>query len=82
MIYFIEASYAKTKFIKIGYSANPKTRLRNLQSSCPLPLKLLGCRPGNEADEHSLHFQFRRHRVRGEWFRPHQDLLATIQATT
>jgi len=55
--------------IKIGFSAravNP--RVSGFQTGNSQPLRLLGCIPGTQADEHRLHQKYARQRVRGEWF--------------
>lgn len=79
MIYFAEASDTNNRFIKIGYSAEPRRRVQSLQASCPMQVKLLGVLPGNKDTERQFHREFRRHRIRGEWYHPHEDLLDTIK---
>ena len=62
------------KFIKIGYTNNLDRRLETLQIGNPLELELLHVilhETAEEAEEHEakLHHKFRRHHLRGEWFR-------------
>lgn len=64
--------------IKIGYSIDPKTRLISLQSGSPVSLRILALAPGGEARESAYHIQFREHRLHGEWFERHPDILAEI----
>jgi Meiotically up-regulated gene 113/Putative antitoxin of bacterial toxin-antitoxin system, YdaS/YdaT len=54
--------------VKIGHGKNPRRRLLNLQAGCPVHLRLLGTRPGGEAEERELHKRFQSSRIRGEWF--------------
>ena len=54
--------------IKIGVSAKPKNRLRYLQTSNPLKLKIIGKFRGNEQDESALHQLLASARLTGEWF--------------
>lgn len=58
--------------IKIGYSANLKQRMRNIQSGCPYDLFLWLCiRTDNPRPiEAYLHNYLKESRLRGEWFRP------------
>ena len=60
--------------IKIGTTGNLKSRL----SSYPPGCVLLATEPGSTETEAQRHAQFARYRVRGEWFRPGESLLAHI----
>lgn len=71
-IYFIQSGTNGP--IKIGVSANPADRLRELQTAHPEPLLLLATFPGGFDPERALHVRFARHWLRGEWFAPHEDL--------
>jgi hypothetical protein len=66
VIYFILAGH---KTVKIGYSADPNVRLKDLATGNPFELKLLGTMPGQFATEKELHRIFDRFRLQGEWFR-------------
>lgn len=81
MIYFVQAEAGG--LIKIGASDYPATRLRQIQSFCPIPLRLLGVVPGIQHEsatlEVDLHCRFHRFRAHGEWFEPTPGLLAYIR---
>ena len=77
MVYFITDG----QYIKIGYTKNDaKKRLKQLQTSSPKKLFLLGYINGDKMVEKSLHKQFYKSivRINGEWFSPTQDLLDYI----
>lgn len=65
MIYFIKA----LNTVKIGYSANPEKRLKELQTGNSEKLELLLTIPGNKESEKAFHLYFDRARLNGEWFR-------------
>lgn len=76
-VYFIRSE--KTHAIKIGFTAGQADkRLKSLQTAHPYKLQLLATIPGNLEFEKSLHDRFSSHRLKGEWFRPHPDILAFI----
>ena len=78
-VYFIEA--IGTDMVKIGFTGNGvERRLAALQTSCPLPLRLLACVQGTEQYERALHERFAAERVRGEWFHLRGDVRAFIDA--
>lgn len=77
MIYFI----TNGKSVKIGYTKNNiERRLKQLQTSCPQKLFILGWIDGDKEKEKELHIQFSNSRIRsnGEWFNPTEDLLDYI----
>lgn len=79
MIYFAEAVGVGN--IKIGFTDGPvESRIADLQTGCPVPIRLLGTAPGTLGDEKDLHRRFAAQRVHGEWFKPAPDLLALIGA--
>lgn len=49
--------------VKIGYSVNPKMRVRSLGG------KLIGYQPGTFKDERAFHFRFGAYWAHGEYFR-------------
>lgn len=53
---------------KIGFSANPKARLQQLQTGCPNLLTLYNTIPGTFQDEKTLHQRFSSNKLFGEWF--------------
>lgn len=75
-IYFIQAECCD--LIKIGWSHSVERRLLHLQRFSACKLKLLAVRSAPISTEHDYHLYFREHRVHGEWFRPHPDILAEI----
>lgn len=77
-VYFIQAGDK----IKIGFSTRPLNRLRDLQTSNPGALEIIGTMQGTKAYEHRLHERFKRFRVRGEWFRSTAALTRLIDAYT
>ncbi len=56
--------------VKLGWTANPAKRLRDLQIGCPLALTLLWVLPTSDAPgvEAALHRKFRDRQIQGEWF--------------
>lgn len=73
-VYFASAGDA----IKIGYSANPWARLNDLQNGSPQKFELLAVVAGTDADERSLHAEFKELRIHGEWFKRSKALLQKI----
>ncbi|MGW4641820.1 GIY-YIG nuclease family protein [Sphaerisporangium sp. NPDC004334] len=63
--------------IKIGYSANFRRRM----SEVPYD-ELLLVLPGTRAHESALHEIFKEHRISGEWFHPHEDILKFVAEHT
>lgn len=56
--------------LKIGFSAfDPRTRLRALQSGCPMELTVEVIMDGDRERERHWHDLFAPMRTRGEWFR-------------
>jgi hypothetical protein len=69
---YIYAIEAEEIFTKIGLSKDfPTKRLSNLQTSCPLELKLKGYikTENMNSDEKKLHNIFDKYHKRGEWFK-------------
>ena len=73
-VYFVSDGHA----IKIGYASNPKARMRAHQTSCPRRLRLMAVARGGMGLERLYHERFAEHRIRGEWFRIHDDILAEV----
>lgn len=77
MVYFI----TDNRYIKIGYTKNNvNKRLKQLQTSNPNRLFLLGYIEGDKDTEKMLHKKFfsSLSRMNGEWFSPSQDILDYI----
>lgn len=66
--------------VKIGTSQNPRARLRAVQCHHPYPLSILATVPGGVEVERGLHKRFADHRLNGEWFERHIDIIAEINA--
>lgn len=75
-VYFIRA--VGTSRIKLGFSAEPEKRLRELQTASPNRLVLLAKWPGTVAIERQLHKEFAEYRVRGEWFKLPRPLIEQL----
>jgi hypothetical protein len=65
-VYFISDGVGH---VKIGYSVDVQTRLREIQAHNAFPLTVLAVLKGGSEVERALHERFAEHRVRGEWFR-------------
>lgn len=76
-IYFIQGQCGGA--IKIGYSLDPVSRLKGLQTGYPDTLVILAMIPGNESIEKGLHKEFDSSRLNGEWFRPDTRLIDKIK---
>lgn len=69
-----------SRSIKIGATAHLNARLRALRYQFGLPcISFLAVVVGGSKVEAHYHEQFATHRVRGEWFNPHPDILAEIE---
>lgn len=74
-LYFIASESGP---IKIGISVNVEKRLKQLQTSHPYPLKVLAVVKAAGMQEFAYHERFAAHRLHGEWFARHPDILAEI----
>jgi hypothetical protein len=75
MIYFALAD-APVSRVKIGWSRLVSMRIVDLSSWCPVPLTVLCEAEGSRAAEGHIHNLLQAHRVHGEWFSAHPDVLA------
>lgn len=66
--------------VKIGRTRQLSSRITALQSVCPEEVALLGQLPETDIAEARLHAEFRRHRIRGEWFHPAPEILELAAA--
>lgn len=73
--YFIESAEGR---IKIGYSGSPNSRLAHLRRETPYQLKIAAKVSGGRERECYYHHRFKEHRIEGEWFSCHPDILAEI----
>lgn len=77
-IYFVQAESGGP--IKIGFAADVFARLADLQSASPLTLRLLAGQSAEFWQEKRLHERHKAHRLHGEWFAPHDDVLRDVAA--
>lgn len=75
-VYFIQVGVDGP--VKIGLSRNVKGRMRSLQTAHPQRLTLLGAVDGDAELEAALHAKLAAHRLSGEWFAPHPDVMAEV----
>lgn len=68
-------------YIKIGWSKNPRKRLRHLQTGLPGPVFVLRFDPGPKALERALHDGWSHRRAHGEWFRVDLDMFDSNRGT-
>lgn len=64
--------------IKIGFATNPPVRLQEIQVGSPVELTILCLAEGGSKLEKTYHAKFAQHRLIGEWFSPHPDILAEV----
>lgn len=76
-VYFILSK--NCNLIKIGSSGDPSRRIYDLSTSCPDDLTCLGLMSNSGGQEVKLHEQFKKDRVKGEWFRATPELLTFIE---
>lgn len=65
--------------IKIGTAIDPQKRLTDLQCGSPIKLRILAVCDGGRGVEREYHARFSAHRLHGEWFDRHPDILAEIE---
>lgn len=65
--------------IKIGHSVQVGKRRDTLSREVGCDLEVLATEPGGRTVERIRHFEFREHRVSGEWFLPSPELLVHIE---
>ena len=77
VVYFLQVS---TGQVKIGYTreGSLKSRIRELQIGNHQELKLIRAVKGGGRQESWLHYHFRAHRIRGEWFEFCEEMLTII----
>ncbi len=77
MVYLMNAE--GTSRYKIGFAKDPNVRLRELQTGCPYPLKIVAASNGDRDRERKLHARFSDYRQCGEWFDLPGDVLPDVQ---
>lgn len=65
--------------IKIGWASNIVTRVRDLRLANAFPLRIWASVGGPPSLEREYHKRFAAHRLHGEWFERHPDILAEIE---
>ena len=65
-VYFVSAP--ELGRVKIGFAADPRTRLGKLRADSPTRLVLLAVIDGDVETEKDLHSRFSNFRLHGEWF--------------
>jgi hypothetical protein len=76
-VYFIGGDFDR---VKIGFTERDVSeRLRDLQCGSPVQLRVLASCPGEQHDEHGLHYDFREERTHGEWFTLSPRLWSLVQ---
>jgi hypothetical protein len=78
MLYFFITE--DNRYLKVGYSKNPQSRLRKLQTGSPLLLRILKVIPGSLELEAFFHRLLSPNRVHGEWFTLDEYALEIITA--
>jgi hypothetical protein len=76
-IYFMQGENGGT--IRIGYTINPNTALKSLESGYPDKLKILLVIPGHSADAIRLQRKFDKHKLKGGWFKPDKEIFDEIE---
>lgn len=76
-VYFIQGENGGA--IKIGYTYNIDQRIASLQTGYPDKLLVLADIPGDEVVESELHKIFSEYKLRGEWFKPSDELISFIR---
>ncbi len=83
IVYFIQTiTELKNNPIKIGTTKNLHKRLGKFNTDSPFELKVLGVIEGGTKKETELHILFDHLRIKGEWFRPENELINWIENNT
>lgn len=79
-VYFIQVGHDGP--VKIGQTqGDARDRLIGIQVGCPYELRLLrAVEDATDGLEGELHERFARHRIRGEWFHPHAEVMEAASA--
>lgn len=65
-IYFLKDT--ENKYIKVGISNSPASRLQTLRPDCPFELEMIGSFVGSRSVESGIKKKFKEYHIRGEWF--------------
>lgn len=75
-VYFVKAGNGA---VKIGYSADFDRRFGEVMKMLPEKMEVLCRVPGDRRTEFYFHRKLQRSRIVGEWFRPDEDVVDTVQ---
>lgn len=67
------------KVCKIGFSENPKKRIKSIQTGCPFVLNTLLLFEADKYTETRLHHKYAKYRISGEWFSIEGELKESIE---
>lgn len=67
--------------VKIGFSRAVEKRVAAIQLASPYQITLLASAVVARCEEKRLHHVLGRHWLRGEWFTPHPEVMAAMEAT-
>lgn len=65
---------------KIGYSKNPLSRIKEIQTGCPYKLQLFLVVGGNRTTESQLQKKYKRYKSNGEWFHYREELKHAVES--
>ena len=75
-LYFIQME--NTGPIKIGTARDPWKRFQHLKTGIPYKIRMIYFTPATIEDERENQYAYRKQRLEGEWFLPHNDILNGI----
>ena len=70
---------ARDGAVKIGCSNDPARRMVEVAYADGSSVSFLGCADGGIPMEHDAHKRFAAHRLTGEWFNPHSEVMEWVQ---
>jgi hypothetical protein len=79
-VYFMQR--ARSGSIKIGTTTDLPGRLAAISTSSDEPVSVIGVMRGGRRVEAAIHYRFIDHQCQGEWFSPHEDIVAFIKRNT
>lgn len=82
MIYFIKTVKSDSNLVKIGYTKDKGSlvnRIASLRTASPYELEIYHTMDGDHTIESGLHKLFAEHRVNGEWFELHQEIISFVE---
>lgn len=75
-VYFVACG----QYLKIGYSHDPRDRVRRMATNNPYDCELVGLLVGGTDLEGEIHGRFRHLHFRNEWFHLTDELLSAVSA--